>query len=39
MANTAKDAKELFDVMIPEALSKHPDKAKEVNAIYCFKII
>lgn len=38
MANTAKDAKELFDVMIPEALSKHPDKAKEVNAIYCFKI-
>ncbi|HLU65118.1 MAG TPA: SCP2 sterol-binding domain-containing protein [Kofleriaceae bacterium] len=33
-----KDAKELFDVMVPEALSKFPDKAKEVNAIYCFKI-
>lgn len=32
------DAKQLFDEMVPAALSKHPDKAKEVNAIYCFKI-
>ena len=34
-----KDAQELFDEMVPKALSEHPDKAKEVNAIYCFKII
>ena len=33
-----KDAKELFDVKVPEALSNHPDKAREVDAIYCFKI-
>ena len=39
MAQMPKDAAELFDTMIPEGLSKHPDKAKEVNAIYCFKIV
>jgi hypothetical protein len=33
-----KDAQELFNEQIPAALNKHPDKAKEVNAIYCFKI-
>src|SRR4051812_3435230 len=33
-----KDAKELFDVLLPDALKKFPDKAKEVNAIYGFKI-
>jgi putative sterol carrier protein len=33
-----KDAQELFNDQIPAALTKHPDKAKEVNAIYCFKI-
>ena len=38
MPQMPKDAKELFDVMVPEALKKWPDKAKEVNAIYCFKI-
>jgi hypothetical protein len=38
MANLPKDAKELFDELVPQALEKHPDKAKEVNAIYCFKI-
>ncbi len=34
----AQDAVQLFDVMIPKALANHPDKAKEVNAIYAFKI-
>jgi putative sterol carrier protein len=29
---------ELFDQKFPEALAKHPDKAKEVNAVYLFKI-
>jgi hypothetical protein len=38
MPQQPKDAKELFDVMVPDALAKWPDKAKEVNAIYFFKI-
>src|SRR5687768_5222254 len=38
MATMPKDAKELFDVQVPEALKKHPDRAREVNAIYGFKI-
>lgn len=39
MANALpKDAQELFDVMIPEGLRRFPDKAREVNAIYGFKI-
>lgn len=38
MPTTPKDAKELFDNLVPEALSKHPDKAKEVNAVYFFNI-
>jgi putative sterol carrier protein len=29
---------ELFDEQVPEALKHNPEKAKEVNAIYCFKI-
>jgi putative sterol carrier protein len=33
-----KDAQELFDVLIPQGLSQYPDKAREVNAIYAFKI-
>lgn len=38
MATTPKDAQELFNELIPQALEKFPDKAREVNAIYCFKI-
>jgi putative sterol carrier protein len=38
MANQPKDAQELFNDLVPQALQKHPDKAREVNAIYCFKI-
>jgi hypothetical protein len=38
MASLPKDAQELFDVQVPEALRKYPDQAREVNAIYCFKI-
>jgi putative sterol carrier protein len=33
-----KDAQELFDVLIPAGLKAFPDKAREVNAIYAFKI-
>ena len=32
------DAKELFDVKVPESLAKHPEKAKEIGAVYLFKI-
>jgi hypothetical protein len=38
MAKEPKDAKELFDEMVPAALAAHAEKAKAVNAIYCFKI-
>lgn len=31
-------AKEVFDDMVPKGLAKYPEKAKEINAIYCFKI-
>jgi putative sterol carrier protein len=33
-----KDAPDLFDNIIPNMMSKFPDKAREVNAIYTFKI-
>jgi putative sterol carrier protein len=33
-----KDAKQLFDELIPMGLKQFPDKAREVNAIYAFKI-
>lgn len=33
-----KDAKELFDVKVPEVLANYPDEARLVDAIYCFKI-
>jgi hypothetical protein len=38
MPTLPKDAQELFDEQVPRALQEHPDKAKAVNAIYCFKI-
>jgi len=31
-------AKDVFDTKIPEVLKKFPDKAREINAIYCMKI-
>ena len=36
--STVATAKELFDDQIPRALAAHPDKAREVDAIFCFKI-
>jgi SCP-2 sterol transfer family protein len=38
MAELPKDAQQLFDEQVPKALLDHPDKAKAVNAVYCFKI-
>ena len=33
-----KNAKHLFDELVPAALAKHPERAKEVNAIYGFNV-
>lgn len=38
MPQLPKNAQELFDEQVPAALKEHPDKAKAVNAIYCFKV-
>lgn len=35
---TPTSASELFDTLLPAALAKAPDKAREVGAIYVFKI-
>lgn len=34
----ARDARELFEEQVPRALAQHPDRAREVNAVFCFKI-
>ncbi len=38
MAKVPENAQELFNVQVPEALTKHPDKAREIGAVYLFKI-
>ena len=38
MATMPKDAQDLFDNLVPQGLKQYPDKARELNAIYCFKI-
>ncbi|HVV83627.1 MAG TPA: SCP2 sterol-binding domain-containing protein [Kofleriaceae bacterium] len=38
MPEMPKDAAELFDKLVPAGLAQHPDQAREVNAIYAFKI-
>ncbi|MFO0607660.1 MAG: SCP2 sterol-binding domain-containing protein [Polyangiales bacterium] len=38
MAKLPSDAPELFDILIPAGLSKYPDKAREIDAAYCFKV-
>ena len=38
MAKVPENAQELFNVQVPEALSKFPDKAREIGAVYLFKI-
>jgi len=38
MAQIPDSAAQLFDEQLPAALAQHPDKAKAVNAVYCFKI-
>jgi hypothetical protein len=31
-------AKDVFDTKIPQVLKKFPEKAREINAVYCMKI-
>jgi len=38
MAQLPESAAQLFDELIPAGLKAHPEKAREVNAIYAFKI-
>ncbi len=38
MAKVPENAQELFNVQVPDALSKFPDKAHEIGAVYLFKI-
>ena len=38
MAKVPENAQQLFNVDVPEALTKFPDKAREIGAIYLFKI-
>jgi putative sterol carrier protein len=35
---TPKDAQDLFDHLVPEGLKQYPDKARELDAVYCFKV-
>ena len=38
MPTIPKDAADAFDTQVPAGLLLHPDKAREINAIYAFKI-
>lgn len=38
MANLPTNATELFDNLVPQGLAQYPDKARELNAVYLFKI-
>jgi hypothetical protein len=38
MPQIPANAQELFNQQVPEALKQHPDKAKEIGAVYLFKI-
>jgi putative sterol carrier protein len=38
MTTMPKSAQDLFDNLVPQGLKQFPDKARELNAIYCFKI-
>ena len=38
MAKVPESAQELFNTQVPAALAANPEKAKEIGAIYLFKI-
>jgi hypothetical protein len=39
MTTIPTNAQDLFDNLVPNGLQQYPDKARDLNAIYCFKII
>jgi len=39
MPSVPKDTSDLFDHLIPEALTKSPDRARALDTIFCFKIL
>jgi len=38
MPKIPESAQELFNQQVPEAIKQYPDKAKEIGAVYLFKI-
>ena len=38
MSTLPTNAQDLFDNLVPQGLAQYPDKARELNAIYCFKV-
>ena len=38
MATLPNNASEVFDTLVPKGLELYPDKARELNAVYVFKI-
>ena len=34
----ARDARELFEEQVPRVLAQHTERAREVDAVFCFKI-
>ena len=38
MATMPTNASELFDDLVPKGLAAFPDKARELNAVYVFKV-
>ena len=38
MPKMPESAKELFDEQVPKAIAANPEKAKEIGAVYLFKI-
>jgi putative sterol carrier protein len=38
MSDAPASAQDLFNTRVPAALAAHPDKAKEIGAVYLFKV-
>lgn len=38
MAKIPESAQELFNTQVPAAIAAHPEKAKEIGAVYLFKV-
>jgi len=38
MLRIPQDAVDLFDTILPEAIARHPDRARALDTVLCFKI-